>query len=207
MVYKNLIYRVFVSLIFIFLYIFLSYLNFEYIFFIIILIYCLILVEVFIFFIKYRLVIFIYLLITSTSLLHIDFVEKNFVKFNLFILIIICFDIFSYFIGNLLGKNKLFTKISPNKTFEGLFGGIIFSLLISIIYSYYFNILITLNLLLFIISIITASFIGDIIESKFKRLNKLKNSSNLLPGHGGFFDRFDSFVLSLLVYSFMSNII
>ena len=123
------------------------------------------------------------------------------------IIVIVSFDVFSYLVGSAFGKIKLLKYISPNKTLEGFLGGSIISILVSIIYSYLFELKINFNLIIFITLIIISAFIGDIIESVFKRLNSIKNSSNYIPGHGGFFDRFDSFVLSILVYSIIINIL
>ena len=64
---------------------------------------------------------------------------------------------------------------------------------------------INFSLIIFICLIILTAFIGDIIESIFKRINNLKNSSELIPGHGGLFDRFDSFLFSIIFYSISIN--
>ena len=61
--------------------------------------------------------------------------------------------------------------------------------------------------LFFILIIILSGFLGDVIESYFKRINNLKNSSNFLPGHGGFFDRFDSFIFAIVIYSLIYKFI
>ena len=135
---------------------------------------------------------------------YIDFSKEIFLTFNLFILIVITFDIFSYIIGKTFGKNKL-SKISPNKTYEGLLGGLIASFSISLLFAYIIYLYIDLELIIFIIVIILTAFIGDIIESFFKRKNNLKNSSDLIPGHGGVFDRFDSFLFSIIFYSISLN--
>ena len=121
------------------------------------------------------------------------------------IIIIISFDIFSYIVGSSIGKNKFLNNISPNKTLEGLIGGLFFSYLMALVYCYTFNFDINLSLLFFIFLIISSSFVGDLIESIFKRKNNIKNSSNILLGHGGFFDRFDSFILSFITYALYSN--
>ena len=76
-----------------------------------------------------------------------------------------------------------------------------------LLYSYIFKIDLNINLILFIIIIVISSFIGDVIESYFKRTNNIKNSSSFLPGHGGFFDRFDSFILTIIVYNVSSKFI
>ncbi len=107
--------------------------------------------------------------------------------------------------AKLLEKKKL-TEINPNKTYEGLIGGTFLSFLLSILFSISFGIIINVKLIFFILFIILCSFIGDLIESFFKRKNNIKNSSDLIPGHGGVFDRFDSFLFSIIFYSVSTNI-
>ena len=147
------------------------------------------------------------MLFSLIFLFNIEFKMEHLVNFNLMVLIVITFDIFSYFVGSLYGKRKFLGYISPNKTIEGLIGGIFFTILISIFYSYLFQINFSYILAVFILLIIFSSFLGDIIESIFKRANNIKNSSNLLLGHGGFFDRFDSFVLSLVSFSLLYKLL
>ena len=204
---NNFLKRTFISFIFIFVYVSTSLYNFDYIFLLILLIYLFIAIEVFNNFKKLKYIIFLYLIVSLYFLLNLDFNKNNFTKFNLMITIIISFDIFSYLIGSKIGKNKIAISISPNKTYEGLFGGIIFSTFISIIYSLFINLTVNLYLIIFILLIIISSFMGDMVESYFKRQNNIKNSSNFLPGHGGFFDRFDSFIISIITYTFMLDFI
>ena len=121
------------------------------------------------------------------------------------IFIIICFDTFSYFSGILFGKKKIFKVISPNKTLEGYLGGIIMTNIIYIFYSFlsdqFYD---KINYIFLINLFILFSSFGDLLESYFKRKNLIKNSSNFLPGHGGFFDRFDSFICSIVFLSIFS---
>ncbi|MDC0037918.1 phosphatidate cytidylyltransferase, partial [Alphaproteobacteria bacterium] len=108
-------------------------------------------------------------------------------------------------LGSLIGRKKILS-ISPNKTYEGLLGGIICTTIFMIIFNYIFIDLYDFNFFLIILSIIFLSFLGDIIESYFKRLSNIKNSSTLIPGHGGFLDRFDSFILvtyGIFFYKFL----
>ncbi len=198
--YKNFSLRIFISLIFIFIYSICLFINFGLVFYLIIIIYILVLLEIIVYFKKYKLIPIIYILISFFFMLNINFNQEFFYIFNLFVSIVIIFDVFSYFVGKLYGKNKLI-KISPNKTIEGLFGGIFFSFLSSLIFAYYIDLKIDIILISFIILIQFTAFSGDIIESVYKRKNNLKDSSEFLPGHGGVFDRFDSFLFSIIFYS------
>lgn len=102
-------------------------------------------------------------------------------------------DTFAYLSGRSFGKHKLFERISPKKTWEGTIGGLLFTLLASWIYAYFVD----GSILFWIIAgliISPASVIGDLIESKFKRIVKVKDSGTILPGHGGILDRFDAVI-------------
>ena len=200
MVYNNFLLRLLFSLIFILSYLVLTYINFDYVFYLILLIYFLIFLETLIYFKKYVIIPIIYIIISLSFFVSIEFSNNIFLSFNLFIFTVITFDIFSYITGKVFGKNK-FIEISPNKTIEGLIGGFIFSLSLSFIFSYFIYNAINKELFIFIILTIISAFIGDLIESFYKRKNKLKNSSEFIPGHGGVFDRFDSFLFSIIIYS------
>ena len=200
MVYNNFLLRLLFSSFFISIYCIFAYVNFKYIFYLILLIYILIFIEIYLHFKLYKFLPIIYLFFSFIFFIIIDFEKINFLNFNLFILIVITFDIFSYIIGKKYGKNN-FTKISPNKTYEGLFGGVLASTFFSLLFSFIFEIPVNIELLFYIFLIIFSAFIGDLIESFFKRKNNLKNSSEFIPGHGGVFDRFDSFLFAIIIYS------
>ncbi|MDD5149431.1 MAG: phosphatidate cytidylyltransferase [Flavobacterium sp.] len=110
-------------------------------------------------------------------------------------------DTFAYIVGKSIGTHKLFEKISPKKTIEGFLGGIIFAVLAGFLISKFYikpkpefsekSILIWTS-----IALIVGIFgtIGDLIESKFKRIAGVKDSGKIMPGHGGILDRLDSII-------------
>ena len=103
-------------------------------------------------------------------------------------------DTFAYITGMLLGKHKLFERISPNKSWEGFFGGAIFSVIASIVISKYFLILPVQNWVTIAIIVTIFGTFGDLVESMLKRQMKLKDIGSIMPGHGGLLDRNDSFL-------------
>ena len=109
------------------------------------------------------------------------------------------FDTFSYVGGNLIGGKKLIPKISSGKTISGLLTGMITTLIILQSYNYYYIGFEYINLII-TVGVIILSFLGDIFASIIKRMASVKDSSNLLPGHGGFYDRFDSFIGVFFVF-------
>ena len=202
--YKNLIIRFLSSFIFIILYLILFFYYTDKIIYLVSLIYLFIFIEVFLYFKKLLHIIFIYLLISYLSILFYFEPDFKYYEFTAIILCISCFDSFCYLFGKIFGKNKLLFKISPNKTYEGLIGGIIATNMIALfvyLNSEIYIIALSFNLFLFINLVIFFSFFGDMIQSYFKRINNLKDSSYFIPGHGGFFDRFDSFLLAIIPFS------
>jgi phosphatidate cytidylyltransferase len=117
--------------------------------------------------------------------------EKELILFSF--LVVSIFDSFSQISGQLWGRRKIFPKISPNKTVGGLIGGSI----IAICSAFLLNGLYTetpLEVIIMIFGVLVFAFSGDIAASFYKRKYKVKNYSNLIPGHGGFLDRFDSLI-------------
>ncbi|WP_188454356.1 phosphatidate cytidylyltransferase [Virgibacillus oceani] len=117
------------------------------------------------------------------------------------LLVIWASDTGAYFFGRAFGKNKLWPKISPNKTVEGALGGIVLACIVGVIFQLVYPFDYTM-LIVILVTILVSVFgqIGDLVESAFKRHYGVKDSGNILPGHGGILDRFDSllFVLPLL---------
>lgn len=115
-------------------------------------------------------------------------------------------DTFAYLVGITMGKNKLFERISPKKTIEGFVGGVIFAVVTGILLAeFYINKPDETTIKWIIIAMIVSAFgtLGDLIESKFKRIAGVKDSGNIMPGHGGFLDRLDSIIfVAPFVYLF-----
>jgi phosphatidate cytidylyltransferase len=118
-------------------------------------------------------------------------------------------DTFAYLVGITLGKHKLSEKISPKKTWEGLIGGIIFGLLAAFILSVFFKELTLWQWLMASLVINIAGIFGDLAESMLKRHFHVKDSGNILPGHGGILDRFDAVIFAapvLFCYLLLLNL-
>ena len=104
-------------------------------------------------------------------------------------------DTGAYFTGSFLGKTKLCPEISPKKTVEGAIGGILSSVIVSVILVFCFNSDYKILTLIFTIPLCIVGMLGDLFASTIKRSVGLKDYSNLIPGHGGILDRFDSMLL------------
>ena len=145
---------------------------------------------------------YLYLAISIISLyMFIFLVLTEYVSFYLFIkviLIIWMFDTFCYLGGSILKGRKLYPKVSSGKTISGLFTGIIFTITFTLIYSILFKEQIISNIIISVL-IIALSFFGDTLASYTKRNANVKDSGNILPGHGGVIDRMDSFILVFLM--------
>ena len=109
-------------------------------------------------------------------------------------------DTFAYVWGRLLGKNKLLPKVSPGKTIEGFMGGLVTTVGVGYVLSLYWPALSTTQWLVSAALISTFGVVGDLIESALKRQRGVKDSGNLMPGHGGMLDRFDGLLLAAPVY-------
>ncbi|MBT4706684.1 phosphatidate cytidylyltransferase [Candidatus Marinimicrobia bacterium] len=111
-------------------------------------------------------------------------------------------DSFSYIFGKWIGGKKIAPSISPNKTYAGLIGGLVSTILFVLLFDEFIFNLTFLDKWVFIIIINIVGFFGDIFESSLKRRVKIKDSSRLLMGHGGMLDRLDSLILTTPVTLF-----
>ena len=143
------------------------------------------------------------ILFLSFSFYTIYQIKYNFNDGLMYLLLIlaICIatDLGGFFFGKFLGGPKL-TKISPNKTYSGMLGSFFFPLMLiyfyskntDLIYSFDLNI----KIIIFTILVSTISQVGDLTISYFKRLSKVKNTGNIIPGHGGLLDRIDGMIFA-----------
>ena len=150
---------------------------------------------------NYKIIVFLYLI----SIFYISFFFTQLYFFVIFdfnnkllfiFLLSICIatDLGGFVFGKLL-KGKKLTKISPNKTYSGLVGSYLFSLIIFAIFYFYFSFSIKFIILTVLISSI--SQLGDLLISLLKRKAKVKDTGNILPGHGGILDRIDGIIFAL----------
>ncbi|MDO6737824.1 phosphatidate cytidylyltransferase [Wenyingzhuangia sp. 2_MG-2023] len=154
---------------------------------------------------------YLYAIVPFTIILAIPFCNEAHIyegtTFLGCIILIWSTDTFAYLTGKAIGKHKLYPKISPNKTIEGSVGGLFFTLITASILSYYFT---QYSLPEWIgLSIVISIFggLGDLVESMFKRAANIKDSGNLIPGHGGVLDRFDSLLFaSPFIYFYLQLI-
>lgn len=126
-------------------------------------------------------------------------------------------DTGAFLVGCMFGKHKLFERISPKKTWEGFFGGLIFNLVFSAIFCYFLSDFFGVpeNIILWMGWALVATLFatwGDLVESLIKRTLHIKDSGNLIPGHGGILDRIDSLLfvapatfLYMIIYYFYFN--
>lgn len=132
-------------------------------------------------------------------LIGFSYLNQNFEQHRWIILGLIiinwCNDVFAYFTGSLIGKHPLAPAISPKKTIEGAAGGLIAAILAAwLVNQYLFTLKFNISTIVILGGAIWfAGTLGDLYESKLKRIIGIKDSGQLLPGHGGFLDRFDSF--------------
>lgn len=140
---------------------------------------------------QFRVLALLVYLALSSGFLAFCKLDNGLVLFTFLVLSI--FDAFSQISGQIAGKRKLFPSISPGKTAEGLAGGAFFAIAGSLMFRSVYEMEVSSSLLL-ATGIVLFAFSGDFLASFFKRKFGVKDFSRLLPGHGGFLDRFDSLI-------------
>ena len=136
--------------------------------------------------------------------IHSEFQNSKAIFLIIFVVVVTELnDVFQYLMGKFFGKNKIVPKISPNKTVEGFLGGLFLTIILSNILGYFL-----LNFTIFVSTILgiilgILGFFGDILMSFLKRKFKIKDTGNLLPGHGGLLDRMDSLIFNAPIFYFL----
>ena len=137
---------------------------------------------------------------------NIELTQYHGAKLVLFVCFIVWVaDSGAYFAGKSLGKHKMAPSVSPNKTIEGLIGGIITALIVAWFSAQWFELEFSSTSTMLLITFVTViiSVLGDLVESMFKRVAGIKDSSNIIPGHGGVLDRIDSLTAAFPVFAFL----
>ena len=136
------------------------------------------------------------IVIAFFSLINILLTNHGLNLFLYLVVLITIMDVFAYIGGKTFGNKKIAPNISKGKTIEGTLIGLFFTIIISLILKDLISISVLESITIgFLIGVL--AFLGDLLESVFKRNNGVKDSGNLIPGHGGLLDRFDSYILTL----------
>lgn len=136
-----------------------------------------------------------YLAVGFASLAYISNLDNyQFTVLWVFLSVAAC-DTGAYFVGSLIGGKKILPSISPKKTWSGFFGGALASMLVSYGFAVWLNSTNEVMVIAIGFAIAVVGHAGDMIESAFKRYVNVKDTSNLIPGHGGILDRIDALVL------------
>ena len=143
----------------------------------------------------------LFIIMASNGAMYLRNLEDGFYIVIFVILVTAASDTGAFFTGNAYGKHKLMPRISPNKTVEGLAGGIVASIVAGLIYSFFLPTGLDQWYLVILASALfgVMAAVGDLFFSAIKRTNNVKDFSNMLPGHGGILDRIDSHLMNLLV--------
>ena len=143
-------------------------------------------------------------LTTFLSVLFVFVLEDSAPDWLMYLLLLVwATDIGAYLFGKQFGKHKLIPKVSPGKTIEGTLGGIFMALLVAATGYWYFEVKTPSVWYMNAFATVIAAIFGDLFISMLKRRCNLKDTGSILPGHGGFLDRFDSLIAALPVFYFL----
>ena len=142
---------------------------------------------------------FLFLIFSFVTIYELRFanyiIGKDYMWVLIILIVCVATDVGGYIFGKIFKGPKL-TKLSPNKTYAGMFGGYILSL-IALSFSFqYFKLELSIEWLFFTLLVSSVSQLGDIIISYFKRLSKIKDTGKIIPGHGGLLDRVDGMIFA-----------
>jgi phosphatidate cytidylyltransferase len=148
----------------------------------------------------------LYILMPMMMLIYMRHADKQLPI--LLIVMIWINDTMAYLVGSFIGRTPFYPAISPKKTWEGTIGGIILTIATAAVWGYYSHHFRMQDWIMIALCASVAGTVGDLVESKLKRLAGVKDSGTLMPGHGGALDRFDSLLIAtpfafLYVYYFM----
>ena len=141
---------------------------------------------------KTKILAFLYLL---SPLLLVHFIKTELVL--LMFILTWTFDTFAYLVGIKFGKHKIMPTVSPKKSWEGFVGGFIFTIIAAYLTVNYFSEIALNQIIAISLCLPFTATIGDFTESYYKRKAGVKNSGNLIPGHGGMLDRMDAFMFTI----------
>jgi len=144
--------------------------------------------------------------VPTALVVQLAMLNGNFAPLRLIAILLLIWatDTFAYLVGRKVGKTPLFKRVSPNKTWEGIIGGAIASLILAFLLSQYFTEFALWKWMIVGLLAIFFGTQGDLIESLLKRTVNIKDSGTVLPGHGGLLDRFDALLFGIpFIYSFL----
>lgn len=147
-----------------------------------------------------------YIVFPFIFLTKIPFLQNKFIPLSIIGIFVLIWvnDTFAYLVGKKWGRNKLFEAVSPKKTIEGFIGGLIFTIIFAFILSKSFLFFTFEDWIIIALLVSIFGTLGDLFESKLKRIANVKDSGNIMPGHGGLLDRLDSVIyVAPLVYLYL----